>query len=247
MTRTGLTGILLVHGWGFGPGVWRPMLRLLPAQWPHLTVRRLDLGFYGTPDTTLPTSGRWLVVGHSLGFLWLLHQLRTRPEWARTPSETHPVAALMSINSFARFAAGHDFPEGVPPTVLRSMSRQLSRAPEEVIRTFLKQAARTFPALHSWPVLPERMDPAVMGDGLAWLTQWDERATLATWADQTSILASRDDAIAPPALLLASLGEAAATIELHWSDHGDGGGHLLPLTRPDWCCAHIRRVLERSG
>jgi hypothetical protein len=29
--------------------------------------------------------------------------------------------------------------------------------------------------------------------------------------------------------------------KIHWHE----GGHMLPLTAPDWCAQHLRDVLER--
>ncbi|OFS27399.1 hypothetical protein HMPREF3069_33425 [Achromobacter xylosoxidans] len=52
-------------------------------------------------------------------------------------------------------------------------------------------------------------------------------------------LAGTADPIAPAAMTTAGFGAAA---ELHWRD---GGGHLLPLTDPDWCAQRIRAFLAR--
>ena len=51
--------ILLVHGWGFDPGIWAPLRSALPDRdW-----RCADLGYFGPARTGLPPRLE-LVVGH---------------------------------------------------------------------------------------------------------------------------------------------------------------------------------------
>ena len=87
--------LVLVHGWGFDSGVWDPLRALMGN-----TVTRVhDLGFFGHPAEALPestaiTGAPVVAVGHSLGFMWLLHH---RPfAWD----------ALVSVCGMPRFTAG---------------------------------------------------------------------------------------------------------------------------------------------
>jgi pimeloyl-ACP methyl ester carboxylesterase len=61
--------ILFVHGWGYDAGFWDPLRQTL-GDLPGIT---LDLGYFGDTRTAIP-DGITLLVGHSLGFLWLARQ-----------------------------------------------------------------------------------------------------------------------------------------------------------------------------
>ncbi|MEO5349836.1 MAG: hypothetical protein H7836_09330 [Magnetococcus sp. YQC-3] len=120
--------LLLVHGWGLGPGVWRGVRRLLPGWRCHV----LDLGFFGTPQLQVPAGVPLLAVGHSLGFLWLLHHLE-RAEWRQA------CVGLVSIAGFSRFSRGDDFPSGVAPRVLARMRQRLPEDGSGVLQAFCRQ------------------------------------------------------------------------------------------------------------
>ncbi|SOD96670.1 alpha/beta fold hydrolase [Caenispirillum bisanense] len=112
--------VLLVHGWGFDAGVWDAVRPRLDG----LSVRALDLGFFGPPDLALPAEPVDLAVGHSMGVLWLLTEGRGR--WRR----------LASVNGFPRFTAAADFPEGTPPRMVQRMAARLADDPAGVLDAF---------------------------------------------------------------------------------------------------------------
>ncbi|MEO5364199.1 MAG: hypothetical protein H7838_11340 [Magnetococcus sp. DMHC-8] len=203
--------LLLVHGWGLGPGLWHALRRALP-DWPCLA---LDLGFFGRPRLAVPTGQPVLAVGHSLGFLWLLHHLEQAP-WRRD------CVGLVSLAGFARFARAPDFPHGVAPRLLARMQQRLPDDTGGVLRDFCQQSG--------WPHCPEQPvpDAAPLLHGLHWLATWDHRAALRAWDGPLHALAARDDRIVPPALTAACF----APHQTHWLAHG---GHLLPLSRPTEC------------
>jgi pimeloyl-ACP methyl ester carboxylesterase len=111
--------ILLVHGWGFDPGLWAPLCAARPGH----TWLALDLGYFGPAHTELPP-GLDLVAGHSFGCLWAMGH----PDLAGIP--------LVAINGFPRFAAAADFPHGTPVRVLERMLKRLLEAPGEVLQAF---------------------------------------------------------------------------------------------------------------
>lgn len=204
--------VLLVHGWGLDPAFFTPLAETLGG----MRVLRRGPVFDGSIEPA-PASGPLVAVGHSLGLLWLLHE---RPmAWNR----------LIAINGFTRFCAASDFPDGVPPRLLRRMSARLAGHPDLVRRDFLERCG-----------LPENRHPAwddadapALADGLRALEDWDcrdraERVDL--------VLAGRQDPIVPAAMTSACF----PSTRIEWQD----GGHLLPLTDPGWCAEKIRRVVE---
>lgn len=112
--------VVLVHGWGFDAGVWESVRPLLDG----LSVRTLDLGFFGAPDLQWPVEPVDLAVGHSMGVLWLLTEGRGR--WRR----------LASVNGFPRFTAAPDFPAGTPPRMVQRMAARLADDAAGVLDAF---------------------------------------------------------------------------------------------------------------
>ncbi|MBF0183697.1 MAG: alpha/beta hydrolase [Magnetococcales bacterium] len=214
--------LLLVHGWGLGPGVWQAMRRLLPS-WPCLTV---NLGFFSTPQLQIPDDRPLLAVGHSLGFLWLLRQLPAAP-W-----RSHCLG-LLGIAAFSRFARAADFDEGVPPRLLQRMRQRLPEDPAAVLQAFAQQGGMAITP-------PDKVaDPTALLQGLAWLAEWDGRQTLQQWPGLVANLAARDDQVVPPLLSERCFTPA----QQHWLQEG---GHLLPLTRPEACARFVQQFLPGS-
>ncbi|MBF0402002.1 MAG: alpha/beta hydrolase [Magnetococcales bacterium] len=213
--------LLLVHGWGLGPGVWHPLIRALSGYPCHT----LDLGFFGPARLTVPAQRPLLAVGHSLGFLWLLHQLPQAP-WRES------CLGLVSIAGFSRFSRGDHFPAGVPPRLLTRMAQQLPVNATAVLKAFCQQGGYASCPTQTVP------DPDPLLVGLDWLQHWDGRAALAAWGGPVCALAAEDDQIVAPDLTRACF----ATGDIQWLPDG---GHLLPLTKPLLCAGHVRHCIER--
>lgn len=200
--------ISLLHGWGYDAALWREVVPLLGG----LDVELCDLGYFGAPQLPSPCDAPRIAVGHSLGALWWL-ALADLP-WQR----------LVAINGFARFTAGADFPQGVPPRVLERMRRRFAEAPATVLDEF-RAACGNGGAPRSTP------DAAALAAGLALLATVDGRAALARRSADVWAYAARDDAIVPAAMSEAAFAALAAG-RLRWSA---AGGHLLPLTHAREC------------
>lgn len=211
--------VLLVHGWGFGPGVWQPVLRFLP-DWDCCV---LDLGFFGQAEQQIPAGRPLLAVGHSLGFLWLLQQLEQAP-WQEQ------CYGLLSISGFSRFSRCGDFPHGIAPRVVQRMMRRLPQQAREVLAAFQRQSG-----WHGNPGQTAIDDTVALLQGLRWLQQWDGRAALASWHRPYSALAAMDDRIVPPELTAACF----AVDRLQWLEKG---GHILPLTQAHACAQAIQAL-----
>jgi pimeloyl-[acyl-carrier protein] methyl ester esterase len=187
--------ILFVHGWGYDAHFWDP-LRALLGDVPS-TV--LDLGYFGEAKTTQPDK-LTLLVGHSLGFLWLVRQ-----------SELHHVP-LVGINAFPRFIEDDDYHPAVAARVLERMRRRVVSDTRSVLEDFWTRVGATGP--DSAP------NKAALAEGLDHLAAWDERENLASRASPTRLIAGREDAIVPAAMTEMAFRRS----EITWL----AGGHALP-------------------
>lgn len=207
--------IVLAHGWGFDARLWDPVL----AEIGDLPTLALDLGFLGEPHHLDPASwpgDRILGVGHSLGLLWLLRHARGR------------CRGLLAVSGFPCFTERHDFRPAVPRRVVAAMARRVREAPGETLAAFRARAGVAGPP-------PDRIEPARLAEGLAWLMAWDERPGLEDL--DLAALAGEDDLIVPPAMTRAAFPASRIT----WIA---GGHHVLPLQHPGRVAAAIRRCWE---
>jgi pimeloyl-ACP methyl ester carboxylesterase len=220
-----MTRITLLHGWGYDAGLWREVVPLLA----DYTVDTPDLGFFGKKSALATRRNDahndrtpLLAVGHSLGALrWLV-------------ADGAPWDALLVINGFPRFTATDDFPHGVAPRVLARMQRRFAQAPADVLSEFQNACGAPGPALPA--------DPEPLAQGLEFLATADGRARLAERRQDIHVLASRDDAIVSAALSEAAFAVLPAN-QMHWCNNTEhGGGHALPLVRPQDCTALILHI-----
>jgi pimeloyl-[acyl-carrier protein] methyl ester esterase len=187
--------ILFVHGWGYDASFWDPVRAAL-GDVPSAT---LDLGYFGAADTSVPRSVT-LLVGHSLGFLWL----------ARQSALKH--LPLIGINAFPRFLEAEDYRPAVAPRVLERMRRRVVSDTRGVLEDFWGRAGATGPQ--------SALNTAALAEGLDHLAAWDERENLASRASHTRLIAGREDAIVPAAMTeMAFRGSQIAWLR---------GGHALP-------------------
>ena len=187
--------ILFVHGWGYDARFWDP----LRAALGDVPSAALDLGYFGATDTTLPRDVT-LLVGHSLGFLWLARQgaLKHLP--------------LVGINAFPRFLEAEDYRPAVAARVLERMRRRVAGDTRGVLEDFWTRAGAAGPEAEP--------NTAALAEGLDHLAAWDERENLASRASPTRLIAGREDAIVPAAMTeMAFRGS-----EIAWLP----GGHALP-------------------
>jgi pimeloyl-[acyl-carrier protein] methyl ester esterase len=189
--------ILFVHGWGYDASFWDPMRATLG----DVRSVALNLGYFGAAETTLPRDVT-LLVGHSLGFLWLARQSVLRH------------VSLVGINVFPRFLEDDDYRPAVAARVLERMKRRVVSDTRSVLEDFWTRAGAAGPE-----GVP---NAAALADGLDRLAAWDERENLASRASPTRLIAGREDAIVPPAMTeMAFKGS-----EITWLP----GGHALPYT-----------------
>ena len=189
--------ILFVHGWGYDATFWDPVRGALG----DARSATIDLGYFGAADTTLPRDVT-LLVGHSLGFLWLARQgaLKHLP--------------LVGINAFPRFLAAEDYRPAVAARVLERMRRRVVGDTRGVLEDFWARAGAAGPN--------REPNAAALTEGLDHLAAWDERETLAARASSTRLIAGSEDGIVPAAMTeMAFKGS-----EITWLP----GRHALPRT-----------------
>lgn len=189
--------ILFVHGWGYDARIWDPVRAALG----DVPSTALDLGYFGAARTTLPHKPT-LLVGHSLGFLWL----------ARQSALTH--VPLIGINAFPRFLEAEDYRPAVAARVLERMKRRLVGDTRGVLAEFWARAGAAGP--------DGAPNAAALAEGLDHLAAWDERENLSARASPTHLIAGSEDAIVPPAMTEM----AFPSSEIAWLP----GGHALPRT-----------------
>ena len=200
---------VLVHGWGFNAGIWRDLRVELPG---NAQISQVDLGFVGGPEGMSDWPQDAIAIGHSLGVLWLLHQAQSKKRL--------DFNALVSIQGFDRFCPH------VPPSRVERMRRELARDPAATLAAFWR-ACGTVPF-----ATPDSLDVERLDEGLGWLLEWDATAAKAGLGCPVLALAARDDEIVPAKMSAAIWGED----NIRWSETG---GHVLPLTRPEWCVFHV--------
>lgn len=189
--------ILFVHGWGYDAQFWDPVRAALG----EVPSAALDLGYFGAANTAVPCDVT-LLVGHSLGFLWL----------ARQSALKH--LPLVGINAFPRFLEAGDYRPAVGLRVLERMKRRVASDTPGVLEDFWTRAGASGPT--------GAPNASALAEGLDHLATWDERENLASRASRMRLIAGREDAIVPPAVTeMAFKGSETAWLP---------GGHALPCT-----------------
>lgn len=204
--------ILFAHGWGYDAGFWEPLRREM-GDMPTAVV---DLGFFGARDEHVPDQVTMLV-GHSLGFPWLLRQ----PALADMP--------LIGINAFPRFIESEDYRPAIASRVLERMHRRLGTEPGAVLAEFWDRAGAAGPAAAP--------DVGALAEGLEWLADWDERASLAARTSPVHLIAGGQDAIVPAEMTRMAFGDSA----IFWLSEG---GHALPRTHARDVAAIVRAFAQ---
>jgi pimeloyl-[acyl-carrier protein] methyl ester esterase len=80
----------------------------------------------------------------------------------------------------------------------------------------------------------KNLNPIKLVEGLAWLSRWKAEAPENV---PVKILASRDDHIVPEKMTE----DNWHNFSIEWIDEG---GHMLPLTQPEWCVKNIKNFID---
>jgi len=220
-----MTGLILLHGWGYGPQTWDG----LAQGFGNAPVVVLDAGYFSPPDLAIRENpDGWLGVGHSLGFARLLQM-------------DIPWRGLVGIGGFLRFCQKPGRETGTPAAVLEAMLARLDAAPEDVLARFHKRCGYRLAPLPT----PGAEGLALLRADLERLRDLDLDLDLPAPARPvpTLFLQAQDDRIVP--LELAR--EAQALLPGSRLEALDTGGHALPMTRAQDCLRLVREFLHDLG
>jgi pimeloyl-[acyl-carrier protein] methyl ester esterase len=202
--------VVLVHGWGFNGWLWAELVRHLP----HAKISLIDLGFVaGGPDA----HPRWPSDANAQDTIAVGHSLGVL--WVLKQGARFK--GLVSVQGFDRYCPH------VSPARVTALKRGLARDPGGTLQAFWRVCGA--PGFAG----PEALNVAQLDEGLDWLMHWDAEGAKKRLRCPILALGARDDVIVPPAMSEAVWG--AETIR--WSPDG---GHVLPLSHPDWCARHVR-------
>ena len=239
--------VCMVHGWGFGPEVWDPLVGLFPARWrPHrlrlpgyggMPEPACDIGLDVCVDSLLAQAprGRSIWMGWSLGGMVAM-QL----------AGSHPlrVEALMLLTANVRFTSAPDWPCGVPADELRAISALLDRVDvAATLRYFGRLVARgAAEPLRVQQRLQTSLESAgtpsraTLKAGLELLRATDLRTTFARLSRPTVAIVGDRDPLLPASAAehMRALNPRLQTVTVH------GAGHALPVT-------HAEAVLDAAA
>lgn len=230
-----MSELVLVHGWGFGPGVWQP---LLPSLGDPGRVRAVALPGYGTPDfdpAALPDGAT--ICGWSLGGLLAL-------DWARQWPDK--VARLVLVGTTPRFLTTPDWADGQPPELLEGFATSLAADSAATLRRFAALTnqgdERARPVTRQLNRLLETglPAPAALADGLDRLRDMDLRAIVQTLTQPTLVIHGERDPLMPLAAgrWLAEHLPAARLAVI------PGTAHAPFLSCPEDFCARLKEFLD---
>lgn len=233
--------IVLLHGWGSHPHVWRAFARTLGAN-VHMPALP---GYAGTPvcdpytlerivDTLAAAAPKQcIVVGWSLGAHVAL-------AWARRfPRQ---VQRLVLIGATPSFAQRSDWPHAAKPELLRQFTQQLKRDAPTLLRRFVAlqsqgetQQVRVAHKLRTALFTNAPPSGRALEGGLEILRTTDLRASLSTIEQPALVIHGEYDAVTP-----CDAGRALAQLLPHATLHVTGGaGHAPFLSDSDGVAALI--------
>ncbi|MCP4465142.1 MAG: malonyl-ACP O-methyltransferase BioC [Halieaceae bacterium] len=235
--------LVLLHGWGSGVEIWRPLVTLLR---PEANLSLIHLpgcvpGIEGGDDVSLTTLLTDIVacvprqavfIGWSLGGQIALALAQRFPE---------RVAGVVTLCSNLKFLATDDWP-GMEPGLFHRFRQSVSADPVAAMKRFDTLQAHGAPRpralLRQLRALGRAPATADLLTGLDWLAKLDLRQADVP-LPRLHLLAGQD------ALVPASVGAFTACSAGLEIERVDGASHLLPLENPDLVHGLVRRFLSR--
>lgn len=174
-------GFALCHGWALGKQSLHPLRSLLEHHYSSSEVVTFDLGFFGHEECPpLSPNRRWIAIGHSYGFCYLMQQ---PVQWE----------AAIAINGFLHFCRHGGKRMGTPVHIVDAMLAALKNDQRAVLEAFYERCGE-------WRTVPETLDTSLLQEHLRRLRDVD----LGAPACKTLALFTKDDAIVSPQLVQAS-------------------------------------------
>lgn len=213
--------LLFVHGWGYSSSFWQKLQNNLK----EYHSETIDLGFIGKNTdkncnlkSILNLQEKYIAVGHSLGFLYLLKNFSFRFKY------------YVAINSFARFSRDPTFPKGVASRVLDRMSRGLSTDSNLIMKQFYQQCGQVVNFLPSFNI-------EELQKGLEFLKFGDVRSIIPQIRNKLTVIASKKDPVVNETMTIQSFQEC----NYLWLDDDT---HILPLSKTNACAEIIRELIN---
>ena len=208
--------LVFVHGWAFDASFWD----LTAARLADYSSERLDLGFFGQPSSFRASPAESILIGHSLGFAYGMRQHRPWKSW-------------VAINSFSLFIDRADHRGCVPAATLRDLGRRLKADTGEALKGF-------YGLIDAAPIsrAPD-LDRLIWG--LDQLRDCDPAAFTGAQKERGLVLAARNDPLVPEAVSQTLALNLASDMTPVWHETG---GHILPLSDPEFCARQIRLFLQ---
>jgi pimeloyl-[acyl-carrier protein] methyl ester esterase len=133
------------------------------------------------------------------------------------------MAGFVSIASF------NSFYDHIPSQILTAMKRNIIKDTSSQLKDFWHHAGLDQPNGF------KNLKPVALLEGLGWLSQWKAEIPESL---PLKILASHDDHIVPKKMTTDIWGK----YPIDWINQG---GHMLPITQPEWCSKHIQNFITQ--
>ncbi|MEM7620429.1 MAG: alpha/beta hydrolase [Pseudomonadota bacterium] len=228
--------LIFVHGWGFGPDTWNGVLEHMSVDGSiNSSMVCVDLGFFQDSASNLATRKNtkcvdelsilndWpsnaVVVGHSLGVLWLLKY---------APST---IAGFVSVCGFDRFVPH------IHKNTLLTMEQRLIRNPKRQLQQFWTACGLSNKETYSTLAECWRLQ-----NGLRWLQNWDQTKQKNELPCPLMVLAGFNDNIVSQNMS-AIIWENAPHFYNNILWH-ETAGHALPFHDPKWIANHLNRFIN---
>lgn len=220
-----MIGFALCHGWSLDADTMDAFAACLKERFPACAIASFDLGFTGAPHAPPLDAMRetkWIAVGHSYGFAYLM----------QLPVAWH---AAISVNGFTRFCRWPGKPEGTPVRLVDAMIARLESEPRATVEEFRQRCGiAQLPQSPQPHQAPAQLDLPRLVTHLTHLRDLD----LSLPACPVLSLSTHDDLIVPPSLTQACFGKAGCTTQEY------GGSHLQLPQAPQQCMAAVAAFVE---
>ena len=239
------TPIVLLHGWGFTPAVWNPVINALVQQGfnhDHLLAPALNAAS-GDLTQSIDALARQLperahIVGWSLGGELALALATCIPQ---------RLASLTMIASTPCFMNHDDWALGQPPSLLDDFDQRLAENPAALLKRFSMLIRHGDVAASRDRALTEELSQcndsnlARLAAGLKLLRHIDLRAHMHADDVPTLLIHGTQDAVVPMAAAAWLAHKSHATLH-----EFEGASHALPLTHAPQIALYLLDFIEQN-
>lgn len=215
-----LKDLVLLHGFGYGPEVFSPLISKLPRTWKiHVPEWTKIVDGEGLKSLLEVLPPRFDVCGWSLGGQLAVRVACLAPERVRR-------LALLASNM--RYTSNDGWPCAMPLTVFESFVKFLEHDPVEGMRRFASLAGLGCSRRIRFP-LEIQLEPTMLLRQISWLRDWDTLGMAATIKQPVCCLHGDRDYLVPAeaSMRLANVVPSGRYVEIAAS------GHAVFLSNPE--------------